>query len=313
MKRHILKQLKYVQLVIMNLFSKSKLPRTPEPSALTDQLQHVEEYNQAINTIMILPYVLVLDMIARLTDTKGLSFQESKKAIDLCCGPGHFTRLLASYGNCGEVTGVDLSEPMLEVAASNARKENLENKLTYIKSDVMSLEAIPSNSLDIVSFMDGAHHMNSINDVKKILTEAARVAKSSGLIVLLDPVRPKNLATADLYEKISGESYVEMGLTHFMKDFHDSIHASWKADELFEAIPTNTNRKWIQLVPFGFPAFQIVIGLPEGQTSLNQGKGLSAEAIAELIPKKYKADWDMLKLSFSLAKKNPVQPANTLT
>lgn len=312
MKRHILKQLKYVQLIIMNIFSKHKLTRTPEPSALTDQQQHVEEYNKAIDTIMVLPYVLVLDMIVRLTGPKGFSFLDQRKAIDLCCGPGHFTRLLARYANYDQVTGVDLSEPMLEVAKANARKEKLGFNLNYIKSDVMNLESIPSGSLDIVSFMDGAHHMNSIDDVRKILTEATRVAKSTGVIILLDPVRPKNLATANLYENISGESYVELGLKHFAKDFHDSIHASWKTEELFEAIPNNSKRKWTQLVPFGFPAFQIIIGLPEGQEKLWTNKGLPKDIIDKLIPKKYKADWDMLKLSFKLAKKNSVAAVNPL-
>lgn len=166
MKRHILKQLKYVHLVMLNIFSKRRLQRTPEPSALTDHAQHVDEYNQAINTIMILPYVLVLDMVVRLTNRKTEKNQ-SLKAADLCCGPGHFTRLLAKYANCAQVTGVDLSEPMLKIALQNAKQENLSEKLAYLKSDVMNLNAIATNSLDIVSFMDGAHHMGSIDDVKK--------------------------------------------------------------------------------------------------------------------------------------------------
>lgn len=120
---------------------------------------------------------------------------------------------------------------------------------------------------------------------------------------MLDPVRPKSDNIANLYEDISGESYIEMGLPHFMKDFHDSIHASWTTDELYQAIPSNSNRNWVQIIPFGFPSFQIIIGLPEGENKMPDGQGLSSTVIEKLIPKKFKPDWDMLKLSFSLAKK----------
>ncbi len=301
----ILKTIQYTGLILAHTFSKSKLKRMPEPHALTDQELHVEDYNKAIHSVMILPYVLVLDMIHRLTDQNEKKF--SKKAIDLCCGPGHFTRLLAKYFNCSEVTGVDLSEPMLKKAQENAKKENLTDILKYIKSDVSNLETVESKSVDLVSFMDGAHHMNSTQDITKILREADRVTKPEGMIILLDPVRPKTSSTANLYHRIAGKAYVDLGLTYFNSDFRDSILASWSGAELFQAIPKNTNRKWVQLMPFGFPAFQIIIGLPEGREKLFIGEGLPQEVVAKLIPKEGKSDWSMLKLSFQFAKRRIVQ------
>lgn len=230
---------------------------------------------------------------------------ENKKsicALDLCCGPGHFTRMLVKNLDCQEVIGVDLSEPILQKAQENSQEENLTAKLKYLNSDVASLRTIPSASMDVVSFMDGAHHMDSLQTVEQVLREADRVAKADGIIILLDPVRPKTQATADLYHRIAGQAYIDLGLDFFNKDFRDSIHASWTTQELFQAIPKETNRKWIQLVPFGFPAFQIILGVPAGRENLFLSVGMLPSAISKLIPAEGKADWQMLRMSFCLAK-----------
>lgn len=297
------KALQYTGLILRHTFSKSWLKRVPEPSALTDQEQHVEDYSRAIHSVMILPYVLVLDMIHRMT-TKRTDL----RTIDLCCGPGHFTRMLAKNMDIRESIGVDLSEPMLKKAQENAERENLVSQLNYLKSDVAELKAIESNSMDIVSFMDGAHHMNSVAQVTKILAEANRVAKSDGLIILIDPVRPRTTSTANMYHRIAGQPYIDMGLHAFNKDFHDSLLASWSEEEMFQAIPRDTKRKWVQLIPFGFPSFQIVVGLPEGRDELFVSEGLKSSIINDLIPAEGVGDWRMLALSFRLAKVKTLNP-----
>lgn len=302
---HLPKPLRYMGLMLLHLFSKAKLQRIPEPSTLTEQTEHVEEYSRAIDTVMILPYILVLDMVHRLMGAE----RPAIKAIDLCCGPGHFTRMLAKNLKCDEVIGIDLSEPMLKKARENAKEEMLSSKTKYLKSDVADLKAIPSKSMDLVSFMDGAHHMGSLQQVTKILEEADRVCKPDGAIVILDPVRPKTQSTANLYFRIAGEDYVQKNMPHFNKDFQDSLFASWSQDELFQAIPQNTKRRWVQLNPFGFPAFQIIIGLPEGQAELVLSEGLSRSLVSRLVPKSGKGDWQMLKLSFKMASKRTL-PSN---
>jgi ubiquinone/menaquinone biosynthesis C-methylase UbiE len=271
-----------------------------EPSALTEQAEHVNEYGRAIETVMILPYLLMLDIVKRASSPKG----HIKEAIDLCCGPGHFTRLLAQHLNYQNVTGVDLSDPMLEIAAKKSAEMRLSDKTNYLKSDVANLRSVADKSKDLVSFMDGAHHMITLNQVRDILKEAERVVKSDGLIVVLDPVRPKTKKVAEMYLEIAGQPYVDLGLHHFNKDFRDSVYASWTPEELHETIPQDTKRKWVQLIPFGFPAFQIIVGLPEGRSELFVNEdGLSKELLKKLVPVEGKADWNLLKLSFQLATK----------
>lgn len=295
----ITKLFKYQSLILRHTLSPQTLARTPEPFTLTEQTPHVEEYSRAFDSVMMLPYVLALDLIHRVMPG---SEKANLQAADLCCGPGHFTRLLVKEMNFKTVTGVDLSEPMLKIAGENAEREKLAEHLRYLKSDVANLSAINTESLDLVSFMDGAHHMPSIEKVSQILAEADRVAKSEGLIFILDPVRPRTLSTANLYHQIAGKAYLDKGLKHFNQDFWDSIMASWSFQELFEAIPRTTKRSWIQLRPFGFPAFQVMIGLPEGRREVYIHEGLSDSRIERLIPQEGRMDWKMLRLSFRMAK-----------
>lgn len=299
----LLKGLQYFFLVLLNCFSRQNLERTPEPFTLTEQSQHVDDYSRAIQSVMILPYVLVLDMVHRLFSNSSAN---PKAAVDLCCGPGHFTRMISKSLNCNSIIGVDLSEPMLIKAKENSIKERIPDYVQYIKSDVSELTAIASNTKDLVSFMDAAHHMSSLEQVSKTLKEADRIAKPDGLIILIDPVRPKTDRVAKLYHKIAGQAYVDLGLHYFNQDFRDSLYASWTSEELFTAIPRDTNRKWVQLTPFGFPSFQIVIGLPKGREDLFVNQGLTAKQIRDLIPADAKTDWNLLKLTFLLASKKIV-------
>lgn len=296
----IIKALRYTSLTMHHLISLRKLDRVPEPFALTEQASNVEEYSKAFDSVMRLPYILALNTVHRVL---GAEKSTSRKALDLCCGPGHFTRMLVQHLNFSQVTGVDLSNPMLSIARQNASHAGLLKNLNYVSSDVADLKTLENSSMDLVSFMDGAHHMPSLDKVTQTLKEAERVTKPEGCIVVLDPVRPKTQWIADLYHKIAGQSYLDQNLVHFNQDFRDSLFASWSVDELFQTIPSGSKRRWVQLIPFGFPAFQILIGLPEGRNQLFLNKGLPASLISSLLPNEGTTDWKLLNLTFRLARK----------
>lgn len=297
------KMIQLFYLTLRHWLSRASLQRVPEPHTITDQNQFVDDYNKAMGSVMMFPYLIVLDLVHRVRSSKN-----SRLALDLCCGPGHFTRMLVNHLNCDHVWGADLSKGMLEHAKTNAQQENLEKKLSYVNMDVTRLDRFESKSFDLVSFMDGAHHMNSLEEVAKILQEADRVTKPDGMIICLDPIRQKTEKISDQYHKVVGKSYLDQGLVHFNQDFYDSIRASWTPDELFTAIPKNSKRKWVQLIPFGLPVFQVIIGLPEGRENIFVRESLPQAIFSKLMPKHGKADWNFLKFSFQFAKKRFVTP-----
>jgi len=99
------------------------------------------------------------------------------KAIDVGCGDGFFTKLLAETQS--EVTGIDNSDAYLRNARHNCG--NIGN-IRFVKGDVGELP-VDDGSLDVVW---SAHSMHSYPDVKTALQEFRRVLRPGGLLAVLE-------------------------------------------------------------------------------------------------------------------------------
>src|SRR5699024_3516525 len=72
----------------------------------------------------------------------------SKKILDLCTGSGAIGISLAKYIEKSEITDTDISEDAIRVANKNAIMNNVEDRITFIKSDLFN--NIPNNKYDII-------------------------------------------------------------------------------------------------------------------------------------------------------------------
>lgn len=100
--------------------------------------------------------------------------------LDLACGEGYNTRMLARKG--AEVIGVDFSEKMIEFAKQEEAKEKL--GIHYMISDAADLKQLPSNHFDIITcFMS----LQDIKNYEKAISEVARVLKYKGRFVFSIP------------------------------------------------------------------------------------------------------------------------------
>ncbi len=97
---------------------------------------------------------------------------EDKSVLDVGCGPGNFTVLLAELA--GQVTGCDSSEHMLQKAAELHGMDFRQGDATNLPFD--------DDSFDIAFEANLLHHTDR---PKKVLDEMVRVAKSA--IVLIEP------------------------------------------------------------------------------------------------------------------------------
>jgi ubiquinone/menaquinone biosynthesis C-methylase UbiE len=97
-----------------------------------------------------------------------------KSLIDICCGPGTYSVEFAKRR--ANVLGIDLSQKMLDKARNNAKMADV--KLTLQKADAHFIPC-PDNSFDIAVII-----LTILND--KIIEEAARVLKPSGLLLISD-------------------------------------------------------------------------------------------------------------------------------
>ena len=107
----------------------------------------------------------------------GLELPEKGKVLDLCCGSGRHSRVLAQMGY--EVTGVDLSDFLLE----EARKGSKGQTICFMQSDMREIPF--NNEFDIVfNLFTSFGYFLSDDDNESALRRMVRSAKPGGHVVI---------------------------------------------------------------------------------------------------------------------------------
>ncbi|TMD91808.1 MAG: methyltransferase domain-containing protein [Chloroflexi bacterium] len=114
--------------------------------------------------------------------------------VDLACGPGTLSRLLAEkVAPDGEVIGVDLAPGMIELASAAG--------IANAEFEVMDIETLMFGD----AFFDGAvcgHGLQFVPDLGRALREARRVLKPGGGFAASVPVSTKQEAAWDLLDSV---------------------------------------------------------------------------------------------------------------
>jgi ubiquinone/menaquinone biosynthesis methyltransferase len=111
-----------------------------------------------------------------------LPCHESPVCVDLACGTGDIAFLLAGKYPRGRVVGLDIAEPMLDIA----RYRNSHPNASFVNQDMGSLEIV-SESVDIVT---GGYALRNAPDLGTAIDEISRVLKPSGVAAFLDFSKP---------------------------------------------------------------------------------------------------------------------------
>ena len=100
--------------------------------------------------------------------------------LDLGCGPGSF--LISTAPRCKEITGVDISKEFVTTCNKTIREMKINNaEAVHITPDTLPFK---DNSFDALIMVDVIHHLE---DIHKTLTEAMRVVRRQGRILIYEP------------------------------------------------------------------------------------------------------------------------------
>ncbi len=103
---------------------------------------------------------------------------EAGITLDLACGTGSLTRLLAEKGI--DVYGVDSSEDMLSEAMQRAYEKGL--SILYLKQKMQSLDLYGTINTCVCT-LDSINHLTDIDDVKKTFDRVGLFMDDDGLFV----------------------------------------------------------------------------------------------------------------------------------
>lgn len=132
---------------------------------------------------------------------------EHARILDLCCGTGHLTQILAERGYC--MTGVDLSEEMLRYA----RKKVPGAK--FLCADAREFHLLEQFHA-VISTFDSLNHLLSVDDLECVFRRVHAVLLEGGCLVF-------DLNTREAYETQWDKSgaFIEEDHAYFVRGGFD--------------------------------------------------------------------------------------------
>ena len=155
--------------------------------------------------------------------------QQGEKWLDLCCGSGDMTALVAQkVAPTGQVIGVDFSKELLAIAADKAKNYSpkIQKCLTWQQGNVLHLP-FADNSFNGATL---AYGLRNVASIPQCLSELHRVLQNGSKVAILDFHRPSDrlmqtfqdfylaqvvVPLADRFEMTDEYAYIAPSLARF--------------------------------------------------------------------------------------------------
>ncbi len=145
--------------------------------------------------------------IWKLMTVKWADPQPGDRGLDICCGSGDLTRLLAEkIGSQGQVTGLDFSADLLAVA----KQKSPHLPLTWVQGDALDLP-FEDNYFNCATMGYG---LRNVTNISLCLEELHRVLKPGAKAAILDFHQPSQLIM-QLFQSWYLENIVVPTAQHF--------------------------------------------------------------------------------------------------
>ena len=150
------------------------------------------------------------------------------RAVDLGCGTGVHTRLLAT--RFSEVLAVDISQPMLK----QARAAGLRSNIRYEQRDLIDVGPEDDGRFDTVLSTFALHHLH---DLETALDHLGRLVRPGGQLLVVDDVHDGDDRRHVSRSRLRADAWRTCGA--------DLLHRRRPAAEAVELLGLRLNRDWL--------------------------------------------------------------------
>jgi ubiquinone/menaquinone biosynthesis C-methylase UbiE len=145
---------------------------------IQDQIKKIydktaKEYDQLVTPCRMCQFLTLL---------YELNLGGNEKVLEIGSGPGVLSIQMARLLKDGEVVGVDISETMVGLATSKAKKLGLKN-LNFVRGDALNLRFLDKSFDAVVT----SYLLHWIPDVHQFLNEIHRVLREDGKLGIIAP------------------------------------------------------------------------------------------------------------------------------
>ena len=171
-----------------------------------------------------------IELIAK-TIIDTLKINQNDRVLDLCCGNGLVTKVVAKY--CQEIHGVDFSEILIETAEKDNKSKDIHY---YLKSALDIGELFPENFFDKAYCSFSFQHFNH-KDGEKLIELIARVTKQNGSILITDVLdKRKKWTYYNINTLRKGIGFVKRKVIRkiYRKQGEDDLGWWWYSEQIIE-------------------------------------------------------------------------------
>ncbi|HEX8053593.1 MAG TPA: class I SAM-dependent methyltransferase [Thermoleophilaceae bacterium] len=149
--------------------------RVPEPMVM-DDADSVAEYHEVGKKTQAAIYQLSALATSHLAP-------EGAHVLDLGSGSGQNLAHLARRRPDLRITGVDLSDLMIETAEAMFAEEGLDDRVKMVQGDITDLADLVPDDLGVVSSVQSLHHLPSFDHLQRCLEQMAAARERTGCAV----------------------------------------------------------------------------------------------------------------------------------
>ncbi|OKS85246.1 bifunctional demethylmenaquinone methyltransferase/2-methoxy-6-polyprenyl-1,4-benzoquinol methylase UbiE [Mucilaginibacter polytrichastri] len=175
--------------------SKTVTPYNSQQATKKEQV--ADMFNNISGTYDFLNHFMSLgiDIIWRKKAINELKKDQPKYILDVATGTGDFAFEALGMLNPEKITGVDISEGMLDVARQKITKRNLSARFEVRSGDSENLP-FETSTFDAITV---AYGVRNFENLEKGLADMLRVLKPGGKAVILEFSKPKSFPVKQLY------------------------------------------------------------------------------------------------------------------